>query len=373
MSYAQGEMKGLNRRAVFDLIADVGCLSRADIASALDISMPTVLKITSFFMEKGFLTMSGEECTARGRRPQLMRFEPDKILGIGVSYDGHVAYASVLNYWGGEIAVRKWNACNHFDLFMQTELPQMLHLFLEENNIDTKRLYGIGVAVPGSVNSDESRIEFGPLSGIRITDPPAKSVETLAQKMSLAVYLFNDVNSAAVGEYVLRRLHNDDLVFLQAGEGIGAGIILNGQLRTGRHFYTGEIAHLVFDPRFTTDINQPGWFESQLSLQHLREKFHLEEGDAVPDDMLEYVAQQLALAVANICNLLDVDRVVLGGDLMDRTNDQLIARVRACVKRLALFDISIASPSRRHPVLPGTSFMAISREMDQILSDKGQE
>ena len=273
MPYVQSDMKGLNRRDVFDLIASVGTISRVDIARSLGTSMPTVLKITNVLLEKGFVSISGEEKTARGRRPQLLQFNPDQILGIGIDYDGNTVKAAVCDYWGRELAFDQWMVGEDFDALLNEYLPSALPRLVEKSGIARDRLLGIGICVPGSLDTENSALHLGPLSGIRIGETPANTLNRFSEVMGLPVYCFNDVNAAATGEYVLRKLQKDDLVYISAGAGIGAGIILDGELRTGSHFAAGEIGHLVFDPGFTTDIQEPGWFEMQLAHETLYRKF----------------------------------------------------------------------------------------------------
>lgn len=365
MPYVQGDMKDLNRRAVFDLIAEVGEISRVDIGNTLGTSSPTVLKITNFFQERGIVTMSGEEKTARGRRPQLLRFDPDSILGVGVDYCGHSVKVALCNYWGASRASLCQAVDGDFDTLTDTLLPQMIRKLIAQAKVPPERVRGVGLCLPGAVNTDNAQVQLGALSGVKMQRTPAESIRLLSQKMGLPFYLFNDVNAAARGEYVLRRLRDDDLIYLSAGEGIGAGIILDGKLRTGKHFYTGEIAHIVFDPNYITDISQPGWFEARLSPDALQDKFP-QQGSA---EQVRYVAQYLALAIANICNILDVQTVILGGELIERMGDALMRETTEYARRLCMFQVQLDRPSCTDPALVGTAAMALERELDNILSD----
>lgn len=370
MPYVQSDMKGLNRRDVFDLIASVGTISRVDIARSLGTSMPTVLKITNVLLEKGFVRMSGEEKTARGRRPQLLQFNPDQILGIGVDYDGSTVKAAVCDYWGRELVFGQWMVDDDFDALLNAYLPSALTRMLDESGIARDRLLGIGICVPGSLDTANSVLHLGPLSGIRISDTPADTLSRFSKVMGLPVYCFNDVNAAATGEYVLRKLKKDDLVYISAGAGIGAGIILDGELRTGSHFAAGEIGHLVFDPNFTTDIQEPGWFETQLAHETLCRKSPSYKRGVKPAELLEYIAQHLALAIANIANVLDVKYIILGGDLVKEMGDGLHDRVLKYARRLCLYDVEVYGASCENPSLAGATSLALSREVDNALADE---
>lgn len=369
MPFVPGDMKDLNRRAVFDLIASVDEISRVDIANALGTSTPTILKITNFFLEKGFITISGEGITARGRRPQLLRFQPDNIMSVGVDYDGHRVKIAVSNY-NGEVKAKKVLAADgDFDGLVKEKLHRMIMDLLSENNISRPSLLGIGLSIPGSVDTKAATVELGPLSGIRIKSNVRDTLAVLSEQTALPAHIFNDVNAAAIGEYVQRRLKFDDLVFIYYGAGIGAGIILNGKLRTGKHFYTGEIAHIVFDHEWITDINKPGWLETQLSDGALRDKFPAYAKGEHPKELIEYMAQNLALCVANICNVMDIQNVVLGGGIMYSMGDELYERSQYYANRLCMFNVELQRPLSNTPTLVGTAFMALSKELEHMLSD----
>lgn len=363
MPYVQGDMKELNRRAVFDMIAEVGEVSRVDIGNTLGISSPTVLKITSFLMGRGIVTLAGEEKTARGRRPQLLRFDPDSLIGIGVDYDGSTVKAAVCNYWGQQKGYAEQPADDDFDMLMERVLPEMLDKLLKKSDVEQANVCGVGICIPGAVNTAEAGVKLGALSGIRMGCTPAESAKLLRTRMDMQVYLFNDVNAAATGEYVLRKLRGEDLVYISAGEGIGAGIILDGKLRTGKHFYTGEIAHIVFDPMFTTDISRPGWLEAQLSSVALQARFPAGQ----QNEQIDYVAQHLALAIANICNILDIETVILDGEWVKRMGSELMRLTAEYTARLCMFNVMLYTPSCKNPSLTGAASMALELELDNVL------
>lgn len=365
MPYVQEDMKGLNRRAVFDLVSQVGEISRVDISNTLGTSGATVLKITNFFLEQGYVVLAGSEKTTRGRHPQILRFNPDSILGIGVDYNGNTLKAAVCNYWGQQLVFEQTEVDGCFHKLVEEVLPKTLQQLLKKYKVHKSRINCIGICVPGAADTEHERIELGPLSGIRIEKKVSESIKILSSKMKLPVYLFNDVNAAATGEYVLRKLKDDDLVYISVGDGLGAGIILDGRLRSGKHWYTGEIAHMVFDSNHVADLEKPGWMEEQLSKTVMERKF----GDSgKKEDQIDDIARQLSLVVANVCNVLDVQGVILGGGKAEEMGQALIERVRYYTKRLCLFDIELQTPMSQNSSLVGVVSMALSRQLDQILS-----
>ncbi len=132
MPYVQGSMKELNRKTVFRLVAEQYEITRTEIADQTQSSVPTVLKITNFLQSEHIISQVGNEKTARGRHPQIFRFEPDSILGIGISYDGSRMVASLVNYYGEEKLCVEENVSQTFDAMMEKRFPEIIDEMLKK-------------------------------------------------------------------------------------------------------------------------------------------------------------------------------------------------------------------------------------------------
>lgn len=368
LSYTQSDMKELNIKGVFDLITSRETISRVEISKTLGISIPTVLKITNILLQKNLIRMVGEKKTSRGRYPQLYRFDPDVILGIGVDYNGVTAQWAVCNYCGKTLASASQQVDTNLDHFLLDELPGLLNDLLDKNHIPREKILGIGLCVPGLVDTDTGTLQISPLSQIVVSAPLNKLLHHLTQQTGFPVYCFNDVNAAAIGEFVLRGLKNEDLVYFQVGDGSGAGIILNGRLRTGVHFAAGEIGNLTFDPSFVLDIRKPGWFEMKLSNTTLCQLFpSYAKGEMTPD-LIDYVAQYVALAISNTANLLDFQYIILNGTLVRLLGEPLMLRIQYYVDRFCIHQVLIQKASCENPGLAGTTALMIAREIGSVLT-----
>ena len=361
MPYVQGSMKELNRKSVFELIAEMREITRVDIAEVTKSSMPTILKITNFLLEQQIVSLVGLEKTARGRRPQVLRFEPDALLGIGLSYDGNHVIASLINYYGEEKKYIEKDSDASFNDMMENGFCEIIEELMKD--FEREHVKGVGISIEGSVDTENSKVHFGGFAKLRTEREISKSVHILSEKVKLPIYLFNDVNAAATGEYVLRKMKNTDLVYIYVGEGTGAGIILDGILRTGQHFYTGEIAHMVFNAEFSIDLSKPGWMESQLSRKAIEQ---------VSQDQslrIDYAARYISLMIANICNVLDIENVVVGGEIVEEMGNALIDRTNTYLRHLSMFQVTLTRPVSRHSGLIGAASMAMDRELTTILAD----
>ena len=361
MPYVQGSMKELNRKTVFRLIAEQQEITRTEIADRTKSSAPTVLKITNFLQEEQIISLVGNEKTARGRQPQIFRFEPDSILGIGISYDGMRMTASLVNYYGEIKASVEENITLSFDEMMENRFPEMICQMTD--GVKKEHIRCVGICLGASVDTEHSRIHLGGFSKLVVKRNVAESVKILSQKCGFPVYLFNDVNSAAVGEYILRKMQKEDLVYIYVGEGTGAGIILDGKLRTGQNFYSGEIAHMVFDPDFRIDREKPGWIEERLSLEHIKAHSKTKAGQ------IDYTARYISLVIANICNTMDIQNVVLGGSIIQSLEPAILQKTEEYLGHLMLFPVNLTRYVSEKSELVGAAYLAMEKQLVNILAD----
>ncbi len=201
----------------------------------------------------------------------------------------------------------------------------------------------IGIAIPGLVNRQSDQV-------IASRDLPSKVRENLhADVMAatgLRVELENDANAAAYGEYKIGAGRGSrDLFYITIGEGIGGAIILDGKLWTGASGFAGEVGHITIDTEGSEcQCGNTGCLEtvasapnivrranerlnrdstSSLSTLALNKNFtagdmahEAKEGDDFSLMMIERTGKYIGTGVASIINLLNIERIVLGGGVM---------------------------------------------------------
>jgi glucokinase len=205
---------------------------------------------------------------------------------------------------------------------------------------------GIGVGIPGLVNRRTSRIEVMPnqpaLSQIDVTTE-------LSAKTGLPVTLDNDANAAAYGElHVGAAQGRHEVFFVSLGQGIGAGLVINGHIYRGAAGFAGEFGHMTIDPEgIECACGNIGCLETIASgpniVRRTRERLYRDrtsslsrlalprdreftaediahaasEGDEMAQVMMERTGMFLGIALAAVINLLNVEMVVMGGGVMD--------------------------------------------------------
>lgn len=201
----------------------------------------------------------------------------------------------------------------------------------------------VGIAIPGLVNRQTDRV-------IVSRDLPATVREDLHSEImkatGLRVELENDANAAAYGEYKVGAGRGSrDMFYITIGEGIGGAIILDGKLWTGASGFAGEVGHITIDtegiececgntgcletvasaPNIVRRANERLYRDGTSSLSKLavNKDFTADDiaheannGDDFSLMMIERTGKFIGTGVASVLNLLNIERVVLGGGVM---------------------------------------------------------
>ena len=202
----------------------------------------------------------------------------------------------------------------------------------------------LGVAIPGLVNRQTDRV-FDP-RGL-----PAPMVENLHEELTkatgLRVEIENDANAAAYGEFQAGAGRGSrNLFYITIGDGIGGALILDGKLWTGASGFAGEVGHMTIDteglpcvcgntgcletvasgPSIVRRAKERLYRDSTSSLSRLglNKNFTADdvahearEGDDFAAMMIERTGRYIGTGVAGVINLLNTERIVLGGGVMD--------------------------------------------------------
>ena len=209
--------------------------------------------------------------------------------------------------------------------------------YVQQKNIAQEDVLGIGLGVPGSVRPDGVVNKCDNL-GWGICNP----AQILKGLTGFSVVAQNDANIAALGEFAKGSgAKYQSMLLVTLGTGVGGGIVLAGKVLTGAHGAAGEIGHIVLNPEETESCNcgKKGCVEQYCSatgIVRVAKKYLSENSkpsvltdvatltckdvfdaakaeDQAAMAILEQVYDYMALFIANICNAIDPEAVVIGG------------------------------------------------------------
>ena len=184
-----------------------------------------------------------------------------------------------------------------------------------------------GVAIPGLADPEKGVWMYAPFSGL--SDIPVAKI--LSERLGLPVFVENDVNACALGEKLYGACRNDEnFLWVTVSNGIGGGLVLNGELYRGDGYNAGEIGHFIVDESggHLCGCGNTGCLEAVASGRAISEAYRKLTG--IDKTALEIAAAAksgdenakkayadagcfIGKAVAYCVNLLNLDKVVLGG------------------------------------------------------------
>lgn len=236
------QMRGVNRSAILNLIRTQGPISRSKIASELQVSLPTVMRIVEELIEEDLVRMTGKKESSGGRKRPLLEFNAHQHLVIGVDMGASHLHGAVVDLAGQFLTEHVIRHPHQFGVGVYEPLVDLVAVLQNEAQKTDCHLRGIGVAAPGITYDDEGVVNWAPTLNWR--DFPLK--QKLQDAFNLPVFLDNDVNLSALGEmWFGAGQEHTNLVLVILDQGIGAGVIIDGRIYRGSHLTAGEIGFLL--------------------------------------------------------------------------------------------------------------------------------
>jgi predicted NBD/HSP70 family sugar kinase len=312
-----GLLKRINEREVLETIRMGAPISRAEISRRAGISKPTVSLALQSLRAAGLVREADRGPDGPGYG--AVYFEPvaEAALVVGLDLGARFVRGAVCDL-AGTIRARQDVELTVADAAAAVAAISRLQAsLLEAGALDPSLVDGVVVGVPGVVAGDGTLRLIENVAGLEGRAFAGELQEALA----LLVVLENDINLAALGEQwqgVARGV--DDFAFLSVGTGMGAGLVLGGELHRGRNGAAGEVDFALAGIDQTLDPSAPQVAELARDLAGLqadpRAVFGAaRNGDASARTVVDEVARRIALHVAAIAGVVDVELIVLGGGI----------------------------------------------------------
>lgn len=332
-------MRRLNRATVLGIIKEKRTTSRIDIAQITGLNKATVSYIVDELIAEEYVQEVGYGTSSGGRKPVLLKFNANVAYAIGVDVQITHMTTTVCNT-RGDLVYRESVRIPYTDVAqtaqIESTLIEQISLAMKAAPKSPLGVVGIGVALPATVNFHSGEIYY--LSSLQVTSWNLR--ETLHTHFRIPVFLDNDANCGAWCEYQRRNGATRNLVYINAGIGVGAGIIIEGKLYRGRDGLAGEYGHTTISALgFACVCGNYGCWEEYASERSLV-RYIKEAGGQMPApdpeshatlvDQVMYEAhldnrayirafhslgQYLGVGIANVTNALNPDLISLGGTL----------------------------------------------------------
>jgi predicted NBD/HSP70 family sugar kinase len=390
------QTRAYNAALVLRALYDFGPISRAEVARLSSLTRTTVGDVIGSLIEEGLAREVGRGPSTGGKAPILLELIDGARHVIGLDLGEDVLKGALLDLRGQvqrtiERPVTGLNGDQRLDV---------VHELIDElSRGSRKTLLGIGVGTPGIVDAATGTIRWA--VSLDWQDLPLG--EILRSRHGVPVEVANDSRAAALAIELFSGQRRSNLVAIRVGLGVGAGVVLGGELFHGDGFGAGEIGHVVVEDdgaacrcgRFgcletvansrailerATDAaaNDPqsplgrrlvaaadGSPGGGLSLDDVR--IAIDEGDDAARRIVEVAGRYLGRAVAGLIGVLDIEHIVLHGSVAG-LGEPWLAAVRDEARRRSLGllskDVTIElAPPIGDLVVMGASALLLTAEL----------
>jgi predicted NBD/HSP70 family sugar kinase len=365
-------LRALNERTVLEAIREGAPISRAEIARRSGISKPTVSLALQSLLDAGLVREAERGPDGPGYGAVYFEAVTEAALVAGLDLGARFVRGAVCDL-GGVIRARQDVELASPDAEGATDAIARLRASLfAAPALDPSLVDSVIVGVPGVVAADgtlQVTENVAGLEGRRFGDEIQAALE-------LPVTLENDITLAALGEQwqgVARGVA--DFVFLSVGTGMGAGLVLGGELHRGRHGAAGEIDFALVGVGETVDpsaaeVSQLAQDLAGLAADPRAVFASARRGEAGALAVVDEVARRIALHLAPIAAVADVELVVLGGgigangDLLLDPIGRLLAEWLPFPPRLAVSTLGEAA------VLTGAVAVGLQAALDNVFTSR---
>ncbi len=355
--------KEFNRKLTLSQIRDYTYISRSDIVDNTGLSKAAVSSMVAELMECGLVEETGSESPTIGRPRIMLSLIAEARLALGAELTDHECRVILTDLRAVPLkfVVRPLLGA---DLTVSTLLRFLQECVAEIlEGVERNKILGMGLTIPAVVDPSSGTVLLSVILPWRDVALGA----ALQQRFPFPVGLFSRGSAATWGErWYGAGQEVQNLLYVRVGNGIVAGLVINGQPYLGQGFGAGELGHITVQPDgalcrcgnrgclatvATTEslLNRVRhllrehpqnqlWQALNNRLEHLTmdDLFHaLADHNPIVHQALTEIAQWLAIALASAVNLLNLDLIIVGGPIMG-AGEALLEPLRTYLTQRAL-------------------------------------
>ena len=327
-------IRNINRQIVLNYVRDREPISRAEIARETELQRSTVSSIVNSLVEDGFVEEIGAGESRGGRKPTMLKLRTDEPVAIGVDITPTVVNIATANLAGQIIGLETFPTSPDREKTFQRIVEHISLIKTKLKHHDVK----IGISVPGVVDEASGLVSYIPFFHWKNWHLK----EQIKEATGLSVLVDNDANAVALADlwFGMPEVHNiKNFASLLVAEGIGTGIIFDGQIYRGNKGAAGEFGHMIIGgtegehnnavcscgntrcwESFASDRATVRRFaalnKDANSVSDINKIFELaRQGDASALQVINETARYLGLGIVNLLVGLSPEAIIVSGKI----------------------------------------------------------
>jgi len=320
-------------------------MTRAQLCAVTGQARSTIAARLDSLVEVGLIGQRGERAISMGRPASSFYFRPEAGTVLAIDIGASHVRVGVTDLAATILAEEHLDlSVDHGPTVVLGEVIGVGRRLLAGIDLDTSRLTGVGIGVPGPVNHTTGRPSSPPIMpGWDGWDV----VGSLREAFNVPVYVDNDANMMAIGEHALAWKDTADLLFVKFATGVGLGIILDGQIRRGAQGSSGDIGHVRVPggPPNLCHCGGTGCLEAVIGVQVLAGQLRaagfpaqtgsdivglVRSGEKAAVQVMREAGRTAGEVLAGVVSLLNPSVIAVGG-ILAQAHEQLIAGIRETV------------------------------------------
>jgi predicted NBD/HSP70 family sugar kinase len=341
-----------NRKRVIDALRERGVASRAELARITGLSRSTISTIVADLLVSGLAgERDGQPQEGHpGRPPVMIALNSSAGLALGIDF-GHRHLRVAVSDLSHKVLAETWREMDvdhSADQGLDTA-AEFVDQVLAEADVDRGRVIGAAMGLPAPIDRATGAVQAASiLPGWVGVDAAAEA----SVRLGLPVEVENDANLGGLAELVWGAGRGkSEVAYIKVSSGIGAGLISGGRLQHGVGGTAGEIGHtLLAEGGPVCRCGNRGCLETLASSRAIAQLLSTSRGeeistrrllelsgagDAAAQRLLGDAGSAIGVAVANLCNTINPECVIVGGDL-SAAGDVLLGPLREVVRRNAI-------------------------------------
>jgi len=368
----QKTLKQTNRKVILNILRDSGEISIADLSKEVNLSKPTLMTIMNYYIENKLVVIAGKGNSTEegGKKPNIYKFNEDGGYAVGMIISANKLTAVITNLkskilYKTSVTLK---TDEEFDSVLKKIIDSYNNL-VNNANIDRKIIVGLAIGAYGITNFTKGEVIFSPHfpSWGKNLNLKEKILEQMPDE--IPVIVDNHIRFQVFAEKILGLAQEkNNVVAIQAGKGLVAGVIIENEIKRGNHYLIGEIGHMIVDPeaREICACGGKGCFEAMVSTNRIlrlaKEKYKeypdsiifngnnpdaidingifdaSNKGDSLALELMNDAINWFGIGISNIILMYDPQIMIIQG-IFTKAGKYFLKNLRKKINKISLFSI----------------------------------
>jgi len=384
-----------NTRSILDLFKISGLLSAADILKKIHLSKPTVMKILEQLEKEGFIINKGkgDSSDEGGRKPNLYCLNSNRSFSVAFHIFPNELFGVITDLKCSILRTTSRKINSQISLSDTIDLMMNCVQELTDGLSRVSDLTGIAIGSHGATDSSKGITFYAPHFQNWGNHADFRTLLSERLEADIPILVDNQIRFQLLSERIKgRNLNSRDLIVIEAGVGLVAGILSKGEIKRGQHFLAGEIGHMIINPggpscpcggtgcfeaMVTTERiikkaleSYPEHRSSSIFLNRNPEKLHIfdifsasNNGDPLACSLIDDLAYWYAIGLTNLLLMYDPESVIIQG-VYSQAGDYFLQSLKRQIRNLSpllreeQLDIRLSLLGKERSVIGATWLLA---------------